>query len=84
MPHQTGTYIKYMAVHGKMIVFDMEKVIPMLNGMRIISNNINQVARRANETNNIYSADVEKLRSEVQDLSHILTEYISSIQQVNN
>ena len=81
---KTGTYIKYMAVHGKMIVFDMEKVIPLLNGMRIISNNINQVARKANETNNIYASDVEKLRAEVQNLSQILTEYIASVQQIND
>ena len=62
----------------------MEKVIPLLNGMRIISNNINQVARKANETNNIYASDVEKLRAEVQNLSHILTEYIASVQQIND
>ena len=81
---KTGTYIRYIAVHGKMSVFDMEKVIPLLNGMRIISNNINQAARKANETNNIYASDVEKIRAEVQNLSHILTEYIASVQQIND
>lgn len=79
---KTGTYIRHIAVHGEMYFFDMEKVVPLLNGMRIISLNINQVAKKANETNNIYSSDVEKMRSEVAELSHILSEYLSSIQPV--
>lgn len=79
---KTGTYIRHIAVHGEMYFFDMEKVVPLLNGMRIISRNINQVAKKANEANNIYSSDVEKMRSEVAELSHILSEYLSSIQPV--
>ena len=69
---KTGTYIRHMAVHGQMIFYDMEKFVPVLNGMRIISNNINQIARKANETNSIYAGDVEKLKEEVQSLSHLL------------
>ena len=79
---KTGTYIRHIAVHGDMIFFDMEKVVPLLNGMRIISHNINQVAKKANETNSIYAADIEKMKSEVAELSHILTRYLSTIQPV--
>lgn len=79
---KTGTYIRHIAVHGEMYFFDMEKVVPLLNGMRIISHNINQVAKKANETNNIYSSDVEKMKSEVAEISHILSEYLASIQPV--
>ena len=71
---KTGTYIKYIAVHGEMKVYDMEKIVPLLNGMRIISNNINQIAKKANETNNIYAGDVEKLREEVSQLFHTLSQ----------
>ena len=69
----TTKYLRKMILEKQPIFYDMKDLAPLLNGMRIISNNINQVARKANETNNIFSADVEKLRSEVQDLSHILT-----------
>ena len=47
----------------------MKEVTPLLNGMRIISSNINQIARKANEMNNIYAEDVEILRKEVSELS---------------
>ena len=69
-----GTYIRYIAVHGKMKVYDVEKIVPVLNGMRIISNNINQLAKKANETNNIYAGDVEKLKENIQDLCHMLSQ----------
>ncbi len=70
---KTGTYIRHMAVHGEMFFYDMEKIVPMLNGMRIISNNINQLARKANETNSIYAGDVERMKENVQNLCHMLS-----------
>jgi len=48
--------------------------------MRIISNNINQIAKKANETNNITADDVEKLKNEVESLSHILSQSLSTLQ----
>ena len=69
---KTGTYIRHMTLNGSAQYFDMKEVAPILNGMRIISNNINQIAKKANETNNIYAGDVEKLKAEVSQLSHSL------------
>ena len=76
---KTGTYIRRMAVNGEATFFDMKEVAPVLNGMRIISNNINQIAKKANETNNIYAEDVEKLRKEVECLSHTLSTFVSTL-----
>ena len=58
----------------------VKDIAPILNGMRIISNNINQIAKRANETNNIYASDIEKLRKEVNSLSLTLSQFVSTIQ----
>ena len=76
---KTGTYIRRMAVNGEVVSFDVKEVAPTLNGMRIISNNINQVARKANETNSIYAEDVEKLKKEVEALSHTLSKFVSTV-----
>ena len=76
---KTGTYIKHMAVHGETAFYDVKDFAPFLNGMRIISNNINQLARKANETNNIYAADVAKLQEEVGNLSHTLSQFVSTL-----
>lgn len=75
---KTGTFIRRMAVDGEAKFFDMKEVAPVLNGMRIISN-INQVARKANETNNIYAEDVEKLRQEVSQLCRTVNLWLSTV-----
>lgn len=61
----TTKYLRKMILDREPIFYDMKEVAPLLNGMSIISSNINQIARNANETNNIYAEDVEKLLPEL-------------------
>ena len=68
----TTSFIRDKAVSSEVRVLDLKGLAPLINGMRTISNNINQIARKANETNNLYAGDVEKLRKEVECLSHSL------------
>lgn len=75
----TTAFIRDRAISSEVNVLNVKDLAPVLNGMRIISNNINQIAKKANETNNIYAADVEKLRSEVESLSHTLSQYVSTL-----
>ena len=75
----TSKYIKYKSLHDDAVFYDMKEVAPLLNGLRIISNNVNQVAKKANETNNIYAEDVDKLRKEVESLSHTLSIFVSTL-----
>ena len=70
----TSKYLRQVILNAEPTFYDMKEVAPLLNGMRIISNNINQIAKKVNETNNIYAADVEKLREEVENLSLILNQ----------
>ena len=61
------------------IFYDMKEIAPLINGMRIISRNINQIVKKANETNNIYAEDVEILRKEVSELSRIVNVSLSTL-----
>ena len=47
--------------HGYIIHLDMSDIQEMIRLLRICSNNLNQYARRANETGSIYAADVDDL-----------------------
>lgn len=76
----TTSFIRDRAVSSEIRVMDLKELAPLLNGMRIISNNVNQIARKANETNNIYAADVEKLRIEVESLCHMLSQFVCTLQ----
>ena len=64
----TTKYLRTMILEKEPIFYDMKEIAPLLNGMRIISHNINQVARKANETNSVHAVDVEKMREEVDSL----------------
>ena len=57
---KTGTFIKQMALDGKVTYYNAKNVAPIMNARRIIGNNINQVAKKANKTNSIYADDIKK------------------------
>ena len=57
-----GAYIRKLAIDGLIINVDLSDVRDMVRLLRNIANNINQIAKRTNETRNFYAADVEELR----------------------
>lgn len=63
-----SAYLRKMAVDGYIIHLDMSDIQEMIRLLRICSNNLNQYARRANETGSIYAADVDDLRTRLDDL----------------
>ena len=76
---KASTFIRAMSLNGEVKVVDLKELAPLLNGMRIISRNINQVAKKANETCSIYAEDVEKLRQEVSELCHTVNLWLSTV-----
>lgn len=63
-----SAYLRKMAVDGYIIHLDMSGIQEMIRLLRICSNNLNQYARRANETGNIYAADIEDVRTRLDEL----------------
>lgn len=64
---QAGTankraYLRKMAVDGYIVCLDLGDLGQLLKLLRSISSNVNQIARRCNETGNLYGEDVEDLR----------------------
>lgn len=56
-------YLRKMAVDGYIVHVDMSSVAEVVRLLRSISSNVNQIARRCNETRNLYAEDVEDLRN---------------------
>ena len=75
----TTKYLRTMILEKQPVFYDMKEIAPLINGMRIISRNINQVAKKANETNNIYADDIEFLRKEVSELSRTVNVSLSTL-----
>ena len=69
MSEQDAELVKgRMAVDGYIIHLDMGDIQEMVRLLRICSNNLNQYAKRANETGSVYAADVEDLRTRLDGL----------------
>ena len=57
-----SAYLRKMALDGYCVRLDLEAVNELTCLLRICSNNLNQYAKRANETGSIYKADIEDLQ----------------------
>lgn len=66
-----GAYLRKMALDGYCINLDLQDVKELVSLLRRCSNNLNQYAKRANETGNIYESDMN-LRMESNRLSGIV------------
>ncbi len=80
MQMKTGTYIKKIAVNGQINYYELKNATTLFNGMRTICNNINQVARKANETHSIYADDIETLKGGFAELCRMLNQFLSELQ----
>lgn len=57
-----SAYIRKMALDGYCVKLDLQDVKRMISLLRRCSNNLNQYAKRANETINIYTEGIEDLK----------------------
>ena len=77
---KTSDYIRRMSLNGQIVQVDVTGISTLFQAMRSISNNINQIARKANETHSIYESDVVQLKAEVSEICHILNLCLSELQ----
>ncbi len=55
-------YLRKMAIDGYVLTLDTTDIRELVKVLRITSNSLNQLAKRANETGNVYRDDIEDLR----------------------
>jgi len=55
-------YLLKMALEGQIVRIELDSVKEMVRLLSNATNNINQIARRANTTGSIYAADLDELR----------------------
>lgn len=76
-------YMIRMALHGYVIVMDLSDLKEVLRLLQISGNNLNQYAKKANETGSIYHEDIEELRTNqkeiLQEMRKVLDRLLSLI-----
>ena len=63
-----AAFIRKMALDGYVIHLDLSDVKEVSRLLRINANNINQCAKRANETGNIYYGEIKRIQAQQEQL----------------
>ena len=70
-----SAYLRKMAISGYIIHVDMSEIQKLTSLLGICSNNLNQYARKAHETDSIFQADID-------DLSERLNKVREQVEQI--
>ena len=63
-----SAYIRKMALDGICIKLDLVEIRQLIVMLQRCTNNLNQYAKRANETGSIYAADIEDLQNRLDEI----------------
>ena len=63
-----AAYLRKMALNGYCINLDLTDVKELVSLLRRCSNNLNQYAKRANETGSIYLDDIKDVQERLDDI----------------
>jgi len=77
-----GAYLRKMAMDGYVIRMDLSDVKELIRLMRINSNNLNQYAKKANETGSIYLEDIKDLKQQQEELWERLGEILDRLSMI--
>ncbi len=71
-----SAYFRKMALDGYVVQLDTSDIHTMVSLLRRSSNNLNQIAKKANATGNIYGADVADLQAKQDELWELAKEIV--------
>ena len=72
-------YMIRMAIHGYVIKMDLSDLKELLRLMQISGNNLNQYAKKANETGSIYHEDIVELRTAQKEILQELRKVLEKL-----
>ena len=63
-----GAYLRKMAIDGYVLRLDLPELREMISLLRRCSGNLNQIAKRANESERIYETDLKEIQEQLNGL----------------
>ena len=74
-----GAYLRKMAMDGYCVNMDLKGITELVRLLRICSNNLNQYAKKANETGSIYKEDIQDLQIRLNEIKDDLKEIMRTL-----
>ena len=72
-------YLRKIAIDGMIVKLEVQELKEIVSLMRRTSNNVNQIARRLNETGRIYEADITDVQKQQERLWNTLNRLMTQI-----
>ena len=72
-------YLRKIAIDGMIVKLEVQELKEIVSLMRRTSNNVNQIARRLNETGRIYEVDISDIQNQQEQLWDMLNSLITKI-----
>ena len=79
----TSAYVRKMVLNGYILTLNMPELKEMISLQRYTSNNINQIAKRLNETGRIYNDDMEEIKSNQKKLWNGINRILAKLTKVS-
>ena len=77
-----SAYVRKMALDGYCVKLDVSGIQELSTLMRRCSNNLNQYAKRANETGNIYKEDIDDVKDRQEEIWQLLKKVMAELTSV--
>lgn len=77
-----SAYLRKMAMDGYIVVIDLSDVKEAIRLLRINANNLNQYAKRANETGSIYLEDIKDLQKTQEELWQVMRNILERLSSI--
>ena len=74
-----SAYMRKMAIDGYSIILDLSDVKEAVHLLRSASNNMNQYAKKANETDSIYKADIDDMKKRQEEIWILMKEILARL-----
>ena len=76
-------YLRKIAIDGMIVKLEVQELKEIVSLMRRTSNNVNQIARRLNETGRIYEADITDVHDRQEQLWDMLNSLITKLSGIS-
>lgn len=77
-----SAFIRKMAIDGYVIHLELPELREILSLLRRVSNNINQIARRANETRRVYDTDLQEIARAQEQLTESVGQILAALSKL--
>ena len=74
-----AAYLRKIAIDGYVVMLDLPELRDMVSLLKRSGNNLNQIAKRVNETSRIYAADIECLLENQEKLWSVAKEILGRL-----